>query len=400
MTAPLSPADARRHDLDWIRVGAFGILILYHIGMFYVTWDWHVKSPHASHAIEPLMRLTSPWRLTLLFLVSGAATRFIFDRSDGPGALARSRLARLLPPLLFAVFVIVPPQTYYQLLEQEPELMPGAIAGFYASYVAGTIGLCTEDGCLITPTWNHMWFVAYLLVYSLLLCLWLVADPRLGARLSGWLDRLPGWVLLAAPAALLVMLRLTFARWFEVTHALVDDWYTHAQSFPAFLIGFAYARAPLARAAAERMRRPALLLWLAGWAGYALLMRAYPEGFDSAAPALRDATAVLYGLQEWAAILAVLGFASRHLNRGGAALRTLTRGVFPFYIAHQTAIVVAAHHLARLGLPVAAEAAMLVAATVTSCWLTYAVAQRLGPAGVLLGLSPGRQTGSSRGVRA
>jgi hypothetical protein len=60
----------RRYDLDRVRVGAFMLLIFYHVGMYYVTWDWHVKSPHASSTIEPLMMLTSPWRLSLLFLVS------------------------------------------------------------------------------------------------------------------------------------------------------------------------------------------------------------------------------------------------------------------------------------------------------------------------------------------
>jgi glucan biosynthesis protein C len=77
--------------LDWIRVAAFGLLMLYHVGMFYVTWDWHVKSAHASHALEPLMLLTNPWRLTLLFLVSGAATRFMADKLS-VGALAGRRL--------------------------------------------------------------------------------------------------------------------------------------------------------------------------------------------------------------------------------------------------------------------------------------------------------------------
>ena len=47
MSAIASPAlPGRRHDLDWIRVGAFMLLILYHVGMFYVPWDWHVKSTH------------------------------------------------------------------------------------------------------------------------------------------------------------------------------------------------------------------------------------------------------------------------------------------------------------------------------------------------------------------
>ena len=66
----------RRHDLDWVRVSAFALLVLYHVGMYYVTWDWHVKSPAASDTLEPFMLLSSPWRLALLFLVSGAATAF------------------------------------------------------------------------------------------------------------------------------------------------------------------------------------------------------------------------------------------------------------------------------------------------------------------------------------
>src|SRR3954471_13549185 len=73
----------RRHDLDWVRICAFGLLIFYHVGMYYVTWGWHVKSPYASRTIEPLMLLTNPWRLSLLFLVSGVATAYLLDRRSG-----------------------------------------------------------------------------------------------------------------------------------------------------------------------------------------------------------------------------------------------------------------------------------------------------------------------------
>ena len=36
--------NTRRHDLDWLRIIAFLLLIFYHIGMFYVPWEWHVKA--------------------------------------------------------------------------------------------------------------------------------------------------------------------------------------------------------------------------------------------------------------------------------------------------------------------------------------------------------------------
>src|SRR6202034_4637528 len=107
----------RRYDLDWVRIGAFMLLILYHVGMYYVTWDWHVKSPHASATIEPLMMLSSPWRLSLLFLVSGVATGFLLARQGSHGFL-RLRSARLLIPLVFGMLVIVPPQSYLQVIEK------------------------------------------------------------------------------------------------------------------------------------------------------------------------------------------------------------------------------------------------------------------------------------------
>jgi LytTr DNA-binding domain-containing protein len=66
-TATQAPLGERRYDLDWVRISAFMLLIVFHVGMYYVTWDWHVKSPAASRAIEPLMMLSSPWRLSLLF---------------------------------------------------------------------------------------------------------------------------------------------------------------------------------------------------------------------------------------------------------------------------------------------------------------------------------------------
>ncbi|MEQ7420109.1 acyltransferase family protein [Xanthomonas campestris pv. campestris] len=100
----------RRHDLNWLRVIAFGLLLLYHVGMYYVTWDWHVKSRTTHLMLEPLMLLSSPWRMSLLLLISGVATAFML-RSRPEGLLYR-RSRQLLLPLLFGMAVIVPPQSY------------------------------------------------------------------------------------------------------------------------------------------------------------------------------------------------------------------------------------------------------------------------------------------------
>jgi peptidoglycan/LPS O-acetylase OafA/YrhL len=400
MSAEPLAAPMRRHDLDWIRVAAFLLLILYHVGMFYVPWDWHVNSPRPVEALEPVMQLTSPWRLTLLFLVSGAATRFLFDglARQGEGSARRfagSRLLRLAPPLLFAMFVIVPPQSYYEVVEAaramgaaDPAHSPW-LADFWVKYATASGGWCDADGCLITPTWNHMWFVAYLLVYSLILAGLLAAGRRFLPSIQAGLERgLKGWGLLLWPIVWLALIRLTLAPVFPITHALVDDGYNHALSFGAFLFGFVSARSETLKAGYERLRRPALILALLAWAGWAAYAWAW-RAEDAAPPeALRAVMRGVYAVDQWAFIVAILGYGARYLNRGGPVLRYLTVGVFPFYIMHQTITVVAAHHLAPLGLPLPLEAGLLIGATFLGCFATYEIARRLGWLGLLLGVRP------------
>lgn len=393
------PSPDRRHDLDWIRVGAFLLLILYHVGMFYVPWDWHVKSGHEVPALEPIMQLTNPWRLTLLFLVSGAATRFLADSlardsNVGAGRLAGSRTLRLLPPLLFAMFVIVPPQSYYEIVEYV-RAHPDAPVGvdpyglFWLKYATASGGWCSIDGCLITPTWNHMWFVAYLLVYSLILAGLLALSLGRLRSLAGLLERgLTGWGLLVWPIVFLAVIRWGLAYRFEITHDLVNDWYNHALSFSAFLFGFLTARSERLREGFIRLRWPALILGLVAWAAWAGYAWEYRAEDAMPAEALRRAMRIVYAADQWAFIVAILGFGAKHLNRGGPVLRYLTVGVFPFYIAHQTVIVVVGHHLAQLRLPLAAEAGILITATFAACFLAYELARRLGWAGLVLGVRP------------
>jgi DNA-binding GntR family transcriptional regulator len=45
---PPAPSPARRSDLDWLRVGALGLLILTHVTFIFRTTGWRVHSEHES----------------------------------------------------------------------------------------------------------------------------------------------------------------------------------------------------------------------------------------------------------------------------------------------------------------------------------------------------------------
>lgn len=381
----------RRYDLDWLRVGAFALLILYHVGMFYVSWDWHVKSSRASEAIEPLMLLTNPWRLTLLFLISGAATRFMADKLS-PGALTWSRMGRLWPPLLLAVFVVVPPQSYYEIVEALQALpadiaaqYAGALDNFYLKYVTASGNWCDADGCLTTPTYNHMWFVAYLILYTLALIPLLPLLRRLPKALD-WLISGPGLIL--APWLFMFALRATLFPIFGESHDFRADWYLHALYFSVFLFGFAIAKHQAFFDRCVAWRWPALAITLICWAAIVAYYAAHPEGVQPQ-EWLRVTMRGVRELDAWCAIVAAIGFAHRHLrNADGRLRRYLTDAIFPYYLVHQTIIVVVGHHLDPLRLPLALEATLLVGATLIGCALTYEVARRWGPLRPWFGLKP------------
>lgn len=363
----------RRHDLDWVRVAAFGLLVLYHVGMYYVSWDWHVKSPFAGPALEPLMLLTSPWRLSLLFLVSGVATAYLLERPS-PGFLGR-RSGRLLVPLLFGMVVTVAPQAYFEVVEKLG-FTDGYLA-FYKRYLMADPTFCREGDCLDLPTWNHLWFVAYLWVYTVALWGLRKAVPQatewLGQQVRGILQ---GAGTLLWPALFLAVARLALVGRFESTHGLVDDWYNHAQYLPLFLAGYWLATAEATWKDIQRLRWPATGIALAS---YAFIVWYFTRFTDANPPpdALRMAQRGLWGLDQWASIVAILGWARHWVHRDGPVLRYLAAAVFPVYILHQTVIVAFAHWAKPMVLPPLVEGPLLVLATFTSCFAAYEVIRRV-----------------------
>jgi peptidoglycan/LPS O-acetylase OafA/YrhL len=385
----------RRYDLDWLRIIAFGVLIFYHIGMFYVTWDWHVKSSRASDAIEPLMMLTSPWRLTLLFLISGAATRFMADKMSS-WTFTASRMGRLWPPLLLAVFVIVPPQAYYEVVEAiqgsppwEAAQYPLTLDNFYVRYVTASGNWCDSEGCLVTPTYNHMWFVAYLILYTLALVPLLPLLRRIPISVARLIAG-PG--LFLTPWLFMWALRATLFPIFGESHDFREDWYLHALYLAMFLVGFAVAKHQPFFDACTRWRWLALAIALASWA----VIQGYYASYSEQAPPpewLRFLARGVREAQAWGAILAAIGFAHRYLKHAdGPIRRLLTQAIFPFYLIHQTIIVVAAHHLNQLRWPLALEVATLVTATFLGCWLFFDLGRRIPILRPWIGLaSPARR---------
>ena len=388
MTSPHCAPDAsRRHDIDALRVLAFGLLILYHVGMFYVAdWGWHVKSVHLSEWLKWPMRLVNPWRMSLLFLISGLAVNFMLRRASA-ASFAALRIRRLLVPLLFGMAVVVPPQAYVQALYN------GAFDGHYGEFLLRyfTFQPWPEgafDGAHVGVTWNHLWYLPYLLAYSLVLAALLpLLRSRAGRALGNAFRRLRGlwlWLLPAVP--------LTFATWalsaeFPTTHDLLHDWHMHAQYFAMFLFGY-WIGTDRALWAELRDRRGALLVAAALTFAAFIVLGRITEPSPTAARALYDFAERLNG---WTWVLLVLGWGHHLLDRPLRWLPYASEAVYPWYVLHQSITVVAGYFLAQRALGPWLEPVLLVAITVLGCLLIHELLiRRIGWLRPLFGIPPRR----------
>ena len=293
----------RRYDLDWLRIGAFAALIGYHVGMLYVEWPFHVKSAYdGGPALTALMLALNPWRLPLLFVISGVATGFMM-RGLTRAALSRQSVPRLLVPLVFGMFVVVVPQVYFELTEARR--YSGSFFAFWGQYLRLNQGFGTA-----VPTWNHLWFVAYLVVYTMIVTAF---APKPSAVDAGPAvpHRAAMAALLLGPWLYLWVLRMTLFPVFGSNHAMVRDAYNHALYFAMFVFGFVLVGRPGLWLMIDRLRWPALVLALLGATVFIGLSL---EGDQSLPPgewkrwvgrAGREALA-------WGAVLAALGFAQQH----------------------------------------------------------------------------------------
>lgn len=367
----------RRVDLDWLRICAFAILILYHTGMFYVAeWDWHVKNDVTYSWLQDLMKLTNPWRMSLLFLIGGMALAIVRPSQSG-WRLAQARSSRLLLPLLFGMFVVVAPQVYYQ--AQAAQLDVPSYPQFWLEYINPHTTLLPE---MHTPlgllTWNHLWFLPYLWIYSLLVLPLHRPLQALATRLQPW----PLWTLLLLVVSLHIAALWTLREAFPPSNALVGDWYNHAKYGLSFLTGY------LLVLQGQWWQRLAQLRWASlavALLGYVLVVLDNHDVFDD----LDDTNLLLqltYSLcsvlNHWAWLATALGFAATYwqrptFDRTGQWRRYASKAILPWYMLHQTLIVVLAAKLQAWQLPDSVEVVLLLVGTMMGCVLGYAMLRRI-----------------------
>jgi glucan biosynthesis protein C len=370
----------RRSDIDWLRVTAFSLLILYHAGMPYVEWAWHIKNAEHWPALQEVMRFVNRWRMPLIFLIAGATIMLALGRR-GAGAFVFDRLKRIGLPLVFGMLVIVPPQIYYERRQQGRfdgsflEFLPHAFEG--GAYPAGNI------------SWHHLWFLTYVLVLTLALLplfLWLRSEKAsaIADKASAFVARHHLVSLLALPlfASQFWLLPVSVNR-----NGLIGDWHGLVSAGVLLLAGAVLYRSPLLLDWLQRARYAALLMGIAAYS----LLRIY---FFMGQPIVPGGPnwlvfSALSSINLVAWLIAITGFA-RQFARPSRVLSYATPAVYPFYILHQTVAVIFAFQIVQMDLSVPVKYLLTVLATFAVTWLIYeGLIRRFAVLRLLFGMSAG-----------
>jgi hypothetical protein len=237
------------------------------------------------------------------------------------------------------------------------------------------------------PGAEHLWFIGYLWTYTMALGAILSFAPQrwlvTAARAAETLFARPHLLLL--PLGILLPMRVLLLFTVPETHGMLHDWVSDLTYFPAFLFGFALAGRPALWPTILRVRIPALAMAAAAYAVLAAVELRFPGDRPHLAQALdRDASLIM----AWSMILVMLGLAHQWLRRDHPWRARLSEAVFPFYLVHQTIIVLVGFWLRPSGLSNGAMFAILVAATFGGCWLLYGAGSRIGWLRPLIGLAP------------
>ena len=351
----------RRYDLDWLRVIVFALLIFYHVGMFFVPWGWHIKNNVIYDWLRWPMLFLNQWRLPILFVISGMGTYYALSKRN-LRQFTWERFKRLGIPLFFGMLVIVPPQIYIE------RLVNGEFIGNYMAYYE-TMAFRNGTYPKGDISWHHLWFLPYLLLFSWILAPIFIYLKNQPTKFMDWVKRLLGTsygiYLFVIP---LFLLESFVEPFFDITHALIDDWFNICFSITLFFYGFiCIASGNVFWKCLDAIKRKALLIGLVAFT--LLVCRWLFIEKDEWPQHLGEAFLKIVNLWSW--ILVLFGYAAQWLNTSSKNLTYANRAVYPFYILHQTITVIIAYFLIDLEWNFFTKAGILVMGTFGLSWFIY-----------------------------
>ncbi len=371
----------RRYDIDWVRVLAVYLLIPFHTAVVFSPHGIsYIKNDQLSLFLGTFVGFVHQWHMPLLFLVSGVASWYSLKSRSGRQYLI-DRVRRLIVLLVFGTLVAVPPIMYFQRLQEGS--FSGSLLKFYPTFFNGVY----PEGNF---NWGHLWFLAYLFVFSLI-ALSLFIYIR-GDRGRNYLDRAAAFCerpfrifIFALP---FILVEVFLRAWWPGFQNLVNDWANFMLYITAFIYGYVLASNESFARSIDRYTAAALVL---GVVTQIIVLTIYsidvPWSMDYAALWIFFMT--VKGLNCWLWLMVVLGLGHRFLRFTNRYLRYFNEAALPVYIIHMTVVVAFGYFVVKTDLGVTAKYVIITGVSLVLTTLLYDICvKRTRVSRFLFGMRP------------
>lgn len=372
----------RQYYIDWLRITLILSVFIFHVGMIFNTWDWHVKNDITYGWLKGIMSFLHLWRIPLLFMVSGAGTWFALGfRSRMEYLSERSR--RLLIPAIAGIILLVPVQVYLDTNLSARMSQYRSLADFYPHFFDGIY----PEGNF---SWHHLYFIVYLFLIALVVTPFLNflrsdSFSRFFSPVAKIMTRPIGINLFLVPLILSqAILRPLFP---EETHALINDWAWFVYFLLFFIAGFLF----LSKKEIVETICKNRIYYLVQSALTASLLLIVPElsGDEFLSGWLWNLNSIIV---TWSVCISVIGFARKYLNLNTSFRKIANEAIFPFYLLHQPAIVVTGYYIVKLGISPLLKFLLITSGSLLLTISAYLLIRRFNILRLMFGLKQKRKS--------
>jgi glucans biosynthesis protein C len=327
--------EARKYDLDWLRVIAIGLLIIYHTAIAFQPWGLmigFITNKQPLEAIWKPMMMLNIWRIPLLFFISGMGVYFSFQSRDGR-QLIYERARRILLPFIFGSIVLVPG---YMLILQK-------YYGWNLQY---------------TPSPGHLWFLGNIFLYVLLTLPFMMLLKK-NKSMTEKISKIFG-----SPLSLIGMIALMVVEAYLFKPAIYEmyamTWHGFALGLFGFIFGYLMA---MQRSIFDILARYKWMLLLLAMALFMIRMTQF----------IKLPGNIVFPTESMLWIFSIFGLGYTYLNFSSKRLTYLSNAAYPVYSLHMLFIGLASFVIFPLSLNVITKYFLVVIITLLFSFMTYEI---------------------------
>lgn len=374
-----SNGNERLFYIDWLRVFAFGLLFIFHAARFFDSFPWHIKNAAHSEMVNLFVGFTHGWRMHLIFFISGVGTYFALKTRNG--RFVKDRFKRLVVPFIFGIALIIPPQKFYEAISNG--WFNGSALDFAKNYPAWLLN--NHPGISLSWTGHlgyHIWYLAFLFILTI------AALPLLKAftkenSVTRWFKTISNTkssiFLFVVPIILIdVALRPVFPGYLDWADFFVYGFY--------FLTGYIFIAQRKFVEIAREFNYYFLNIGILTFVLTTYLSPHYLELKENSSPIISIINSLVSSLNSFSWVMFLFGLSQKKFNFNHRLLNSLNVGILPFYILHQTVIILIGYYIISFDFNILAKFSIILSLSFSATIGLYQIIRRFKMLRVLFGM--------------